>query len=1040
VPREDYDEIEELDDFEEVEEIDEFEDDDDFEEVEEVEAVEEVDDVKDVSEEKGRRHLRRGRMAEFSDKLAGGAVRPGEESVKKSPFVMTMWITLIGLALLAIIFMVMIMSEGERRSFDAAMAKLKEQAFPEAESRLMTHLQAYAGGTYEDEARIALHKARVQKYSKATNYSAPQVKDGVAELNDFIRVCRDLTGFADEKENVRRYAERLARVGALVAEDQKNAEALENSREATAILEAYYKPEDVPLALANDLRDLQRKAEAAILKAGKLNEFMTEIKTKLDAGDTFGALESRQALIDRYDSLTDDADVSKILADILTKEKAQTTQEDLGQDAVTEDIPTSGIPAATLSLRTQATVDAVSRGTRVFGVGLDSCFGLDAETGEPLWKRSVGKNAPFAPVRVDASQPALLVYHTDLNQLMLLEQASGKLIWRQTIPSRPSGPPLIFQQQIFITTASGELWRLSVDNGKAISRVVFNQPVVGPPTLTRDQKYLVIPGDQSVVYTLTVNPFECVAVSYVEHRLGSVEAPMLTLGKLLLLCDNDEANVARLRVLDMNEGTGEVTVRRTTDPITVLGQIRDPGLLRGTELFIPSTPQRVTAFSVNDSPDADPPLSRIGSNQLENASPAPVHLLAGPQGQLWMASEALRKFRVRTNAVELETASAANGVHRQPIQFLDQNVYVTTNEPYSSSVFFSKVDPQAMEGRWRTVVGTHVVAAGPTNENQSLLAVSDFGDVFRVPLQTIKAGGFVLDQVSRHSLPDKLKEQVGGLALNDGRLASFCGGDEPAVWTFAPSGQLEQRWPLSGAPQTQPVSLSDGIVVAMSGRLQMTANSSGARVQDFQAAQGVEKQTNWKSLVALNENQVLAITSDNVAMRVEYRASPRPHLTHISDTPLQQSVDLRPTSAGDLLVACTSEGNLQAMATTTLEVLGEASLGAVASASPFVSGDRIFVEVARRELKVFGRSPDLPVTATIPLNGRFLVGPPLDVGGGFIACLSDGDVLLLDKDGNPTDKKISLAQDAQKGPIAVGSSIIVIGLDGSLYSIEDLLK
>ncbi len=1042
MPREEYDEIEE---FEEVDEIDEFEEDDDFEEVEELHDVDEVEEVEEVAEvkdddEKGRRHLRRGRLSEFSDKLAGGAARPGEESVKKSPFVMVMWIALIGLGLLAIIFGLMILSEGERRSFDAAMAKLKEQAYPEAEKRLMTHLQAYADGEFENQARIALHKARVQKYCQSGNYTVAQTKEGVFELNEFTRVCRDMPEFADEKENVRRFAEHLARVGALVAEDQKSNEALEQSLAATAILEAYYKPEEVPLTVANDLKDLQRKAEAAILKDGKLKEYMAEIQGHLDAENTFAALSSRQALIDRYDSLNDDAEISKILAAILKKEKELTLQEDVGREAIREEIPVSNLTPASLSLRTQSSVDAVSRGTLVFAVGLDSCWGLDAETGVPIWKRSIGNNAAFAPVEVDASTPSLLVYHGGLSQLLLLEQKTGKLIWRQTIESRPAGPPLIFQQQIYLTTVSGELWRLSVDTGKAISRVIFRQPVIGPPALTRDQKHLVIAGDQSVIYTLTVNPFECVAVSYVEHRLGSVEAPMLTMGKILLLCDNDEDTVARLRVLDLNSETGEVTVRRTDEPITVLGQVRDTSLLRGTELFVPSTPQRVTAFSVNDSPDADPPLSRIGANQLENASTTPVHLLAGPQGQLWMASEALRKFNVRTNAVELETASAAQGVHRQPIQFKDQNVFVTTNEPYSSSVFFSKVDPQQMEGRWRTVVGTHVVAAGPTNNNESLLAVSDFGDVFRVPLQSIKAGDFILDQVSRHSLPDKLKDPVGGLELKDGRLASFCGGDEPAIWTFAPSGQLEQRWPIQAAPQTQPISLADGIVVALPGRLQMVANSSGARVQDYRAAQGVEKQTNWKSLVALNENQALAITSDNVATRVEYRPSPRPHLTHVSDTPLQQSVDLRPTAAGDLLAVCTSEGNLQAMATATLEILGETPLGAVASASPHVSGDRIFVEVSRRDLKVFGRSPDLPLLATIPLNNRFLVGPPLNVGDGFIICLSDGEVLTLDGDGKATGKTISLGQNAQKGPIAVGRSIIVIGLDGSLYSIEDLLN
>lgn len=1041
MPTDDYD------DYDEIEEVDELDDDydDDVEDVEDVDEVDDADEVDDIDEEaaveeKGRRQLQRGRLSEFSDRLTGGAARPGEESVRRSPFVMVMAGGIIALALIALIFFVMILSENEKRSFDKAMEKMQAKAFPEAEQRWLTFLEAYPKGNFAAEARINLHKARVMKYTESTSYTVEAVKEGVKELERLIDVCRDIEGFEDEHENVRRFAERMTRVAAIVAEQRKSNEALQQSAVAFKIFQQFA-GENASQSVVQDLESLQRKAEAAILKDSKLNEALAEINGHLEAGDTFAALESRQALIDRYEALSDDAEVDQVLQNILAKEKQLTTSESPGLAASTEEIPTSGLTAASLSLRTQARTDLVSRGTRVFAVGLDSCYGLDSETGNPVWKRSIGRNTPFAPTLVTPSQPdsPLLVFHTGINELLLLDQQTGGLIWRQNIPSRPSGPPLIFQQQIYLTTASGEIYRLSVDNGKIISKVSFNQPVIGPPTLTRDQKHLVIPGDQSVVYTLTVNPFECVAVSYIEHRLGSVEAPMLTLGSMLLLCDNDEATQARLRVLDLDASTGKLKLRPNGETF-VKGQVRDACLLRGTELFVPSTPQRVSAFSVNDSPEADPPLSPIGGNQLPTSSPAPVHLLAGPQGQLWMASEDLRKFRVRTNAVELLQDTAARGVHLRPIQFKDQHVFVTTNESYSSSVFFSKVDPQKMEGLWRTVVGTHVVAASAAAGDQSLLAVGDFGQIFRIPLSAIRDGEFVLDAISQYLLPDKLNEQVGGLALKDGRVAAYCGGPEPFVWTFVPTGQLEQKWKLNDAPQVPLVSLADGVVAALPGRLQMTAVRGVNAVQDYRAAQGVDEQTSWKSLVAISDTQVVAINSKNEAVRVEYRAAPRPHLFEVSVTPLEQSVDLRPAVAGEFLAMCTSEGNLQLASATTLEKLNEVALGAIASAPPYAAGNHLFVEVSRRELKVFGNSQELPQTATIPLDGKFLVGPPAVHGDGYVACLSDGTVLVLDADGQPGGEPINLGQDAQKGPIAVGNSLVVIGLDGSLYSLDEVLQ
>ena len=1033
MPTDDYDEIEEVDDYDD--DIDEVDDD--------IEDVDEVDDDDEVEEEdKGRRQLRRGRLAEFSDKLSGGAARPGEESVKKSPFVMFMAGAIILLALVALIFFVMILTADEENSFKAAKQKLDAKAFPEARQRFEKFLEAYPGGKFENQARIALHKARVMTYTEASSYTVEAVVEGVKELEEFIRVCRDLEGFKDEEDSVRRYAIRLTRVGAIVAEAKKNQEALDQSATAKKIYEQYV-GEKASISIDKELSELQRKAEAAILKDTKLNEALAEINGHLDAGDTFAALESRQALVDRYDALSDDADVTQILQNILDKEKELTVAESVGTEASTDELEAVGRVAASLTLRTQARTDLVSRDARVFAVGMGSCFGLDSETGAPLWKRSVGKNAPFAPTLVTPSQEdsPLLVFHSGVKELLLLNQRDGKLIWRQSIPEQPTGPPIIFQQQVYVTTASS-IWRLSADSGKIISRVSFNQPVIGPPVLTRDQKHMVIPGDQSVIYTLTVNPMECVAVSYIEHRLGSVEAPMLMLGNLLLLCDNDTASETRLRVLDLDPATGLLTVRMRGQT-TVKGQVRDNCLLRGTELFIPSTPQRVSAFNVNDSPEADPPLSPIGTNQLPTSSAASVFLLAGPQGQLWMASESLRKFRIRTNAVELLSDTAAKGLHLRPIQFKDRNVFVTTNEPYSKSVFYSKIDPQKMEGQWRTVLGTNVVAAAPTSNNQSLIAVGDYGHVYRVSLDEIKEGKFILDDISNHSLPDKLTDLVGGLELKDGRVASYCGGEEPAIWTFVPTGQFEQIWKLKGVPETEPVSLAAGVVAALPGRLQMTGVSGSLSVLDYSGPQGVNQQIRWKNLVAVSDRQVIAVSAEkpNRAFRIEYRTTPQPHLFEVSITPLNETVNQRPTLAGELLMACTEEKNLLALSSTTLEQLGSAALGGNSDSPPFVAGDRVFVDVEGLELKVFTRSAELQQTGSVSLvGGRSIVGTPVPVNDGFVVCFSDGQVAMLDADGNATEKTMSLGQRAQRGPVIVGNSLVVIGLDGSLFSIDDFLN
>lgn len=1030
VPRDEYeDDFDEVDEFEEdFEEVEEFDDD-----VEEAEILDETADAED----KGRRQLERGAASRLSDRLTGGASRPGEEEVKRSPFVIAMLVTVACLILAAIVFGILIINEGEKRAFRSAETKLKEDNFGEAEKKFNAFLLAYPDGEFAEQAKMLLHTAQVRQYTQSSKMTTSDVTAGVEALETFIKECRKLEGYEGQGENIKRWAQQLSRSAALVATARHSTECLQESKVALNILEKQWKPESVPVSVASDLLELQRKADSAIVKHNSLSRYMEEIQgyLKSEKPNTFAALGTRQDLLDTYPVLNGDAEIDAVLNQILDVEKTLVETTSVGIDGVTEELPSLGSEGLSLALRTQKSVDQVSQGRVAFTMGIDSCFGVDTETGEPLWKRNVGINPAFAPVPVDGATPGVLLYHTGRSELMLLAESDGALLWRQPVVSRPSCPPLISEQQIYLTTEAGEILKIAVDNGRVNSKVAFNQKVVGPPTLTRDKKFMVIPGDQSVVYTLDAVSLKSAAVSYVEHRPGSIEAPLQTMGYILLLCDNDAAEEARIRVLKIDESNGSVSTWYQT---SVPGQVRDRCVLRGTNLFIPSTPQRVTAFSVNDSPDASPPIARIGGNQLEELTQAAIHLMVGPNNNLWMASQDFRKFQVRSNAVELLQESLENGLHVQPPQFADRTAYTTTVAPYSSSVFFTRVDPSKMKGEWRTVVGTNVVAAGPATNNKQILLVGDFGSVFRVPVDAIGSERFFLDQISTFQIPDKLESPVGGITLKDGRVAAWCAGEQPAAWTFTGSGQLEKRWDLPSQPVLPPVTLADGVVFAMKGRIHMTG-VRGQKVEDYRSAQGVGSNTTWKSLTAIGDRQLFAISSDNEAVQLEYRSSPRPSLVEISRGALPASVDLKPTAAGDLLMAVSAEGELLALSATDTQLLKKVSLGGLPGQPVMVAGDLVFADVRRSVMKVFRRSADLEQVAEYPLNGKQLVGTPIPVRDGFVACFSNGDVIRLDSTGSPTNRTLSIGQAVSMGPFIVGQSLVVISVDGSLYLVDELI-
>ena len=1012
-------------------------DDEEYDDDEVVEAVESDDADEAYSEsrkrfeEKARRQLRRGRLTKLAEKLSGGPERPGEQKVGRSPVVMLLAGSTIGAAILAAIFWFINSSNAEERLLKIAMTSLEQKKYLDAEGQFERFIQDYPDKPSAGAAKVALHRARVEKYIETER---PDVERGLKELQNMISECRDLPQFAEQKDYLKAYSRRLTFAGAYIAEKAQSKEALEISRTAMELLKKYAGDDGIPSNEMSDLINRQRLGEAAVAKKQDYLTTLETVREQLKSGMVLDAIRTREELLIRYPLLADDKDVRKIEQDILSREAELVVAAEANRDGRTDDPNQERLPSVSLTLRTQATTDLASQNRTVFAMGLDSCFAVDADTGSPLWRRSIGADVPFAPIGVEGV--GVLVYSTLTNEVQMLSQEDGRLLWRQSLESRPVGAPIQIADNFYLTTQAGELWQIAAATGRASSRLKFSQPVIGPPAVSESssdsggQKVLVIPGDQTLVYTVGVNPLKCLAVSHIPHATGSVQSPMIAAGRYFLLADNITAEQARIRTLELNPQTQQLTA---INEQTISGQVNDPMLIRGASLFVPSTPQQVTAFHVTDE-KGEPSLSKIGANQLEEGIQTRMFLLAGPGGQLWLGGRDLRKFSAQIDSVTLDPSVTAEGVHVQPIQFLEQSVFLTTRNPTSNSIFLTRADREQMKGEWRTVLGSRLVALAPSATGDSIIAIADYGDSYRVPVADIGRSNFVMETVSRFRLPDKLASSVEGLVLNDGRLAAWCGAPEPAMWTFTPTGQLERKWTLPDVPQTAPVAIDGGVVFGLpSGQLHISATAGGKAAGDYRSTKVQEQQQPWKSLTAISKTQVLAITGDNQFIRVEFRASPRPQLSEVSVTAMPHPVELPPAVSGDNLYVATADGKLLVMQTSSLEVVSEIDLGGIPSATPKVGGGLVIVEVAGQEAKIFRGQQSLEPAGSIPLDGQPLIGAPVKSGNGFLQARLDGLVFSIDANGVPVGDPIVVGQQLQAGPMIAGGAVIVTGLDGSLY-------
>lgn len=981
--------------------------------------------------EKAKQQLKRGSLTAFSDRLTGGPVRNEDQKISRSPAVLLLTGVTVVCFLLAGIFWFINQRNVEERMLKDAQTFLEQQKYLDAEARFVQFIAQYPKTESTAAARIGMHRTRVEKYILT---DTPDVIKGMAEFKELEAECRELPGFSELQDTLRRYTDRLAYAGAVVAELTQSEEALLVSREALDLLQRY-SPDGVPASRQQRLTERQRIAEAAIARKLTFQATTEKISTLLAAGDTAGAIKTREELIQRFPTLAEDKDVRKMLTDILNREKELVVRTELGKDPLPADPAQEQLPALSLAIRTQAASDLTSQSRFLVTFGRDSCWSVDADTGDPRWRRVIGAGAPFAPLPVEGSRDGILVYSTQFEQLQMLAEDTGEVLWRQSLESRPSAPPTVTAGIIFITTTNNELWQVAADTGRALAKLKFPQAITGPPAFSSDGQFMIIPGDQIMVYTIGLNPFGCLAASQIPHGPGSVRVPVAAAGRYFLMCDNLTTTKARIQTLQL-ETSGQLTLV-AENPVE--GQVQDPLLLRGFELFVPSAPQRITAFRVSDEP-GQPPLSAVGANQLEEGLQTRMFLMAGPGGQVWLAGRDLRKFRTQANSVELDSGMTAEGVHTQPIRLLEDSAFLTTRTSVSDSTFFTRADREQMQGIWRTAIGSRIVATAPSAGGESLLAVTDYGESYRVPFADLQRQNFLLESVSRFRLPDKLVSPVDGLVLNDGRPAAWAGLPEPSMWTFTTTGQLEQRWNLPGPPQVPPVAINAGAVFAVPGRLHVTGLSGGRTAEDYLSAQTQNQQQPWKALVALSGTQVLAVTAANEFVRVEYRDTPRPQLAELSITKFPHNIEVPPTAANGYLFAATTDGRLLMMQGASLEIIAEAQLGGVPSAAPKADGQIVIVEVAGQAAKVFRTQGGLAAAGELQLGGFALAGNPLTVDDGILVARTDGMLTKLDAAGVPTGVSMSVGQAVQSGLTRFGKQIVITGMDGSIYAIDPALR
>lgn len=961
------------------------------------------------------------------DAMSASRQRPGERELFRSPLVMGLTLGAVFLLIGAVVLWSLINLEEADRYLARAREQAEQRKFQQAITDYEQYLLKFP---YDAENKNAHRELSLTHARSYLDIGVPDLSAGYAELEKLIARHRDEEGFNEMHGNISQYAAQIANEACEEAAEKRDTSIFQLSESALRLVDLYTAEKDRAEQIHEEVKVARRSAEASILKHTVFDQSIKKMETALQQGSPAELMSTRRDLISRYESATTDSRISKLLNDALHLDKISATQSQEARQAL-KPLEMSNTPLITLAASTRISKEELPSNRAVILHAADCLYGVDSATGEPIWRRHIGWNINFFPIEVTIGEPAILCHSPLHRELQFLLRDSGKLIWRQPLDEKVTGPPLIVGTEAFITTEQGNLIIIDINSGLIISQLTVSQSFSTSVELLADKKHLLAIGNQNVIYLLSRNPLELRDVLYTGHGPGAISVTPLRLGPFLLIAENDRSDSCLLRLFDTrieNMLLSEVAEERLP------GNISDTPVLRGNELFVPTSPERVTAFTVSEEQGV-PPLVKVDSHQVVNPKITSTWLSAGPDGQVWIASTALRRLKLLTETLEASSDITALGYATQPMQLSGENLFVARRSPSTSSVRLSRYDRNTFTGTWRTTLGNplrqHFV-----NSAGELITLQDSGDIFRIRKSNILQYGFETNVNASLDLPELLEEPPRFNQFSDGRFAVAWGGDDPQLATIRSTGQIESTHKLPASPTTIPIDFQAGTTLGLPGRLHLIPRTASS-CDDYVLPVIDGKQEQWTAIVRVDEKHLLCLDSSHTLRRIEYRPEPIIHLALAGELTFETPVTIAPTlTSNNHLVIIDQTNRLITLDSTTLQPVASRKLQNTPTKRIHIANDMFFLEFENGSLGCFSVDEQLTEQWSLPLEQNTIAGIPLRHDNHWLIPTSHSGVWKVSATDGKILDKLSTPGSCLGNPFLLNETPLVPLSDGSLFMLS----
>lgn len=766
-----------------------------------------------------------------------------------------------------------------------------------------------------------------------------------------------------------------------------------------------------------------------------LNEALTAMQEAVGAGDTNKSYTTYAQLIRNRPELVGDKSLVEMVAKTTAAEQAAITFVQEEQAAETEERPTPWVASLAIANRRVKPQGAAPSGEAACFLVDGAVYALDPASGQLLWRRYVGGSGATWPLSFSSD---VLIADGVHNELLCVEQQSGRLKWRQEINER-FAQPITIGERAFVAADSGRLFVIDLKSGTRIGYLQFAQPLRTAPSVDRTNERLYLVGDHSCVYSILLNDLSCLGVFYLGHAEGSVvQSPAAVMDKLAVVV-NDGVETCHLRLLKLGEQaevTGQVAERR------LAGLPSAAPLVAGRRLIVVTDRGQIDVYDIG-SGEGQEPLTLVATRPATGTKPI-VRYAALVDRNIWVGDTQLTKYSV------LPTGN------RLPVQAIENSFAGATFDRPLAVRGDTLIHARRDEGRAGFVVAATAMAQGRTvwetdlaiplagapvvdDASKSIAVASAEGHLFRLDEAAIRSR--IQDEpLAAQAMPATLPALTDSVELGQGRVV-FCGTGSNHLLLYNPAlGSAAAKWVQLDSPLACRVTpFADGFVAPLRiGQVFYLSSADGSKLATpFQPPLAPNKEWQYQpaGVVEGGRPRFVIADGDKKIYLVELADQPAAHLKSVAEADAGPHPIESPLFAmGDSAIAVGGSSHLLRVKLPALQPAGDANLPAPVAWGPFQIGDVILLATADNQL--MGISADGQIRWQLPIEHGDLVGKPLTVGDSFMVSYKKG---VLERramaDGKPIAAK-EVGQPLASGPIMFQQWRIVAGNGGSLLVVD----